>query len=246
MNSYTILAAYYDRLTTDVGYERWADYIEGHFRRHKRPIQKVVDLACGTGSLTRLLAERGYGMTAIDLSPDMLTAAAQKCEGLGVQLLCQDMCRLRLLEPMDAVVCCLDSINYVTRPRQLLRAMERVHRWLKPGGLFLFDVKTPQALMGADGQMYLDETEELFCVWRGEYFPRRRICGYGIDLFALQPDGSWRREGEYHEEYAYTTGEIAGMLEQAGFARWKLYGDLRFGPPKDGEQRVFFAAGKDG
>lgn len=115
MDSYTWLAHSYDRLTADVDYSRWADYLEWHFGRQAVPVRTVVELACGTGSLTRILAERGYEMTAVDLSADMLSFAAQKCQDLPVLFLCQDMSRLTLLEQADAVVCCLDSVNYVTR-----------------------------------------------------------------------------------------------------------------------------------
>jgi SAM-dependent methyltransferase len=245
MDSYTILAESYDLLTTDVGYPQWADYIQWHFDRQKVPVRSVAELACGTGSLTKLLAQRGYEMTAIDLSPDMLTVAADKCDGLPVRFVCQDMSRLALPEPVDAVICCLDSVNYVTRPKALQQAFHRVYRSLKPGGLFLFDAKTPLALEGADDQMYLDETEEVFCVWRGEYDPKRRVCGYGIDLFRLRPDGAWDRGSEYHEEYAYTQQELEQWLTEAGFSHIKQYGNLKKRPPRDGEERVFFAARKE-
>ena len=242
--AYTVLARYYDQLTGDVPYERWADYIQRQFHRHKSKIHSVAELACGTGSLARLLAQRGYQVTAVDRSADMLCEAEQKCRGLDVFFLCQDLTRLRLLEPVDAAVCCLDSFNYITRPSSLRQAFRGVHQALRPGGLFLFDVKTPEALEGADGQVYLDETEDLYCVWRGEYFPRRRICGYGIDLFARREDGSWLRDGEYHEEYAYTMEELQGWLEQAGFTHVKQFGSLRMSPPRQGEQRVFFTVEK--
>ena len=159
-DSYTILAQSYDRLTADVDYKKWADYIERHFQRQKQPVRTVAELGCGTGNLTSLLARRGYAMTAVDLSPDMLSIAQQKCGGLDILFLCQDMSRLTLLEPADAVVSCLDSINYIPRPAALRRTFQRVHRALVPGGLFLFDVKTPAALEGAGGQIYLDEDEE--------------------------------------------------------------------------------------
>lgn len=245
MDQYTVLAQYYDQLTTDVQYEKWADYIRRHFDRHKKPIRSVVELACGTGSLARILAQQGYQVTAVDISPDMLSVAADKCEGLDVLFLCQDMAKLTLAQPADAVVCCLDSINYVTRPAQLQKAFQRVYRALAPSGLFLFDAKTPKALEQADGQVYLDETEDLYCVWRGEYSPRRRICGFGIDLFALQPDGSWDRGGEYHEEFAYTAEELISYLENAGFTHIKQYGELKMSAPKEDEYRTFFAARKD-
>lgn len=245
MESYTVLAQFYDQLTTDVPYLRWADYIETQFARHKSPVRSVVELGCGTGTLAAILAGRGYQVTAVDLSPDMLSVAAEKCEGLDVQLVCQDMSRLALPEPVDAVVCCLDSLNYVTRPSAVQRTFQRVFDALKPGGLFLFDVKTPLALERADGQVCIDENEEIYCVWRGEYDKRRRICGYGIDLFTLQDDGSWRRDGEYHEEYAYTMAELTGWLESAGFRRIKQYGDLRLSAPKAEEARIFFTARKE-
>lgn len=244
-DAYTVLAQCYDRLTGDVGYEAWADYVERHFHRQKRPVRAVAELGCGTGSLTELLARRGYAMTAVDLSPDMLAVADQKCEGLGVLFLCQDMSRLTLLDPVDAVVSCLDSVNYVTRPAALKRTFQRVYQALAPGGLFLFDVKTPLALENAGGQTYLDEDDGLFCVWRGEYSPKRRVCGYGLDLFLREEDGRWSRGCEYHEEYAYTMDELDGFLREAGFRRVKQYGGKTMSPPKQGAERVFFAAGKE-
>ena len=245
MESYTVLAEFYDQLTTDVPYVRWANYLEKQFARHKNPIRSIVELGCGTGTLAAILAARGYQVTAVDLSPDMLSVAAEKCEELDVQLVCQDMSKLSLPAQADAVICCLDSLNYVTRPAQVQRTFQRVFRALKPGGLFLFDVKTPYALESADGQVYIDENEEVYCVWRGEYDARRRICGYGIDLFALQEDGSWWRDGEYHEEYAYTMEELSAWLGEAGFARVKQFGNLRLSTPKEGEERVFFTARKE-
>ena len=137
MDNYTFLAGSYDLLTTDVGYPQWADYVQWHFKRQKTPVRTVAELACGTGSLTKLLAERGYDMTAIDLSPDMLALASEKCGDLPVLFLCQDMSRLTLLEPVDAVICCLDSVNYVTKPAAMKRTFQRVYKYLKPGGLFL-------------------------------------------------------------------------------------------------------------
>ena len=128
MNSYEVLADRYDRLTTDVDYDRWADYLEWQFQRSGGSVRSVVDLACGTGSLLFRLAQRGYAMTGVDLSEDMLAVAADKCAQLDEPplLLHQNMAALTLLEPVDAVVCCLDSLNYVTRPRQVQRTFERV------------------------------------------------------------------------------------------------------------------------
>ena len=244
-DAYTALARCYDRLTADVDYAAWADYVERHFQKWKRPVRAVAELGCGTGSLTKQLAERGFQMTALDLSPDMLSMAEQKCRGLDVLFLCQDMSHLTLPAPADAVISCLDSVNYVTRPAALRRTFRRAYRALAPGGLFLFDVKTPAALEGADGQTYLDEDEDLFCVWRGDYSHKRRVCGYGLDLFVRERDGSWSRAGAYHEEYAYTSEQLDSFLREAGFQTIQVYGDKTMRPPREEAQRIFFAAGKE-
>ncbi|UQT48154.1 class I SAM-dependent methyltransferase [Flavonifractor plautii] len=174
--AYEFLAGCYDAFTADVHYARWADYLEKHFARSKLPIRTVLDLACGTGSLTRVLAERGYEMIGADLSQEMLAQAAEKCRGAGPIepiFLHQAMEELDLYGTIDACVCCLDSINYVTSPKKLARAFRRVHTFLMPGGLFLFDINTPQKLRGLDGQMFLDESEDAYCVWRADWSERR-------------------------------------------------------------------------
>ena len=249
MDSYQFLAGCYDELTYDVPYPRWADYIEKHFRRRGLPGNIVLDLACGTGSLTRGLAQRGYEMIGVDLSPEMLTEAAEKNRDVGEVppiFLCQPMENLDLYGTIDACVCCLDSINYVTSPKKLQQAFERVHLFLMPGGLFLFDINTPEKLRGLDGQVFLDETEDAYCVWRAEYSKRSRICSYFMDIFRLDPDsGQWNRGEELHEERAYTIPELTGFLQQAGFRDIKVYGEQKLRPPVPNEGRVFFVARKD-
>ena len=246
MASYEFLAGSYDALTTDVGYPRWADYIEGHFARLRRPVRTVLDLCCGTGSLTYELSLRGYELTGVDLSSDMLSVAEEKCRDLPnrPRFFCQSMERLRLPERVDACVCCLDSVNYILKPRKLQMAFERVYDVLEPGGLFLFDADTPEKLESMDGQVFLDETEDEFCVWRGEYSAKRRICSFWMDIFPRRGQ-IWERGGELHEEYAYTMDELEDYLKEAGFVQIKRYGELKRRPPRPGEQRVFFTAGKE-
>ena len=246
--AYEYLAQCYDQFTEDVDYERWADYVERHFARSRLPIHTVLDLACGTGSLTRLLALRGYEMIGADLSEEMLAQAAEKCRGVGDPepiFLHQAMEELDLYGTIDACVCCLDSVNYVTRSGKLARAFQRVHTFLMPGGLFLFDINTPDKLRGLDGQMFLDETEDAYCVWRAEYAPRRRMCTYGMDIFQRTEDDLWQRWEEVHEEFAYEPEELEQMLRQAGFRQIKQFGELRMRAPRAGEGRTFFAARKD-
>ena len=169
MNSYQALSAYYDRFTDDVGYADWADFFERLFAREGIQPKLVLDLACGTGSLTRILAERGYEMIGADASPEMLMQAMQNtmdCEPRPL-FLNQRMEALDLYGTVDACLCCLDSINYVTEPQTLQKAFERVHLFLEPKtGLFVFDINTPEKFACMDGNAYVREDEDVFCVWQ--------------------------------------------------------------------------------
>ena len=247
MSAYEALAASYDRLTDDVAYGEVLDFLELLLReRDKRP-ESVLDLACGTGSLSILLARRGYEMLGVDFSPEMLAMAAEKTLPEGVEppiFLCQPMEKLDLYGTVDACVCLLDSVNHVTKPAKLRKAFQRVRLFLEPGGLFVFDVHTPSHLESLDGGMFLDETEEAYCVWRTEYDRRRRICTYAMDVFQLEEEDLWVRDGEIHEEYAYTPEELTAFLEEAGFVEIRQYGNLKFRKPKAGEERIFFTARK--
>lgn len=247
MTSYEALAGSYDALTADVDYPRWARYIGRHFARAGRPIRRVLDLACGTGSLTLELAQAGYEMTGVDLSEDMLALAEEKCRQAQPRplFLHQAMESLRLPEKVDACVCCLDSVNYVLQPKKLQRAFQRVYDCLEGGGLFLFDVDTPYKLERMDGQVFLDETEEVYCVWRGEYSPKKRICSFWMDIFQRLEGDQWLRSGELHREYAYPLEDIEDYLRQAGFTHITRHGELKMTPPGAEEQRVFFAARKE-
>lgn len=249
MSSYHMLAGCYDQLTYDVDYTAWARYLERHFSKCPLPGKTILDLACGTGSLTRELALRGYEMIGVDQSPEMLAEAVEKNRGISPTeplFLCQPMEQLDLYGTVDACVCCLDSINYVTDPKKLARAFKRVHLFLMPGGLFLFDVNSPEKLEGLDGQVFLDETEDTYCVWRAEYSRRSKICSYFMDIFRLdQETGQWERGEELHRERAYTAEELTVLLKDAGFCQIQTFGDLKMRPPKAGESRIFYTARKD-
>lgn len=246
MSAYSSLAASYDGLTTDVPYETILDFLEAILRQSGKQPETALDLACGTGSMSLLLAKRGYRVIASDLSEEMLTVAAQKAADLKQPpfFICQPMQRLRLPEPVDAVFCLLDSLNYLDRPEDCRRTFERVYQSLTPGGVFLFDINTPEKLHGLDGQVFLDENEESYCVWRVEFDEADNCCYYGIDLFQKEGD-RWKRSFEQHCEYAYDPQKLAVWLKEAGFQRVEQYGDCRMETPAAGEQRIYFAAYKE-
>ena len=248
MNSYGSLARFYDDLTRDVDYPAFAGFCQYFFDSSPQlKIHTVLDLACGTGSLTRILADRGYEMIAADQSPDMLMEARSKCMGLEIPPLFiqQSMEVLDLYGTIDACVSCLDSVNYVTDPECLQEAFRRIQCFLMPGGLFIFDIRSPEFLQSLNGQMFLDETEDVYCVWRAEYTEETRICTYGVDLFERAGNGLWRRECEEHEEYAYTVDELTRYLQAAGFAHVQVCGNYALRPPLPGEDRIVLIAKKD-
>ena len=246
MSSYEGLAASYDALTTDVGYEKRADFLEKLFRRSRIPVHTVLDLACGTGSMTWLLAGRGYELIAVDGSQEMLAAAREKNAPAEVPplFLHQSMPRLDLYGTVDAAICCLDSLNYLTDPRDVQRTLRRLHLFISPGGLLTFDVRLPERLAALDGQVFLDETDDTYCVWRTEFDAKKRLCYYGMDIFRL--DGAhWTRSFEEHIEYAYEPDELLSWLQEAGFTHVRQYGDRVLRAPKQDEQRIYFSAKKD-
>lgn len=242
MSAYGALAASYDGLMADGAYRRRAAFLTRRLKCSAIPVETVLDLACGTGTIACLLAERGYEVLAADGSEEMLTQAAAKAAALDRPplFLHQSMPRLRLARPVDAVVSTLDSLNYLTAERDLRETFRRVRRWLKPGGPFLFDVNTPYKLRRMDGQLYMDETEESCCVWRTFFSEKKQVCTYQVDLFRLRPDGAWDRSFEEHRERAWSEEQLRSCLSEAGFSSVRLTGDLTDRPPKPEEDRWQF------
>ena len=242
MNCYDALAANYDALTGDVEYEKRADFLEKLFRRSRIPVHTVLDLACGTGTMTWILTGRGYEMIGVDGSEEMLAAAMSKSgsvEGIAPVFLHQSMPRLDLYGTVDGAICCLDSLNYLTDPKDVQRTFDRLRLFIAPGGVLIFDINTVEKLRALDGQVFLDETEDSYCVWRPEY--RRGICTYYMDLFQLADDDSWERSLEIHRERAYTVEELTTWLKAAGFGEIRTYGDMKLRRPGENEQRIYFS-----
>lgn len=245
MDAYKALAVSYDRLTNDVDYAATVEFYKRIMKDEGVRPRTAVDLACGTGSVTAILAKMGIPTTGVDMSEEMLTVAQQKTMNLTPRpfFSCQRLERLRLPRAVDLAVCALDSLDYITEPENCREAIQRVYKALNPGGIFIFDVNTPEKLRAMDGQVFLDEDDDVYCVWRGEFDEQTNICSYGMDLFQRQ-GRLWRRSFEEHREYAYSAETLVGYLKQAGFTRITVYGDRRMGPPEVGEQRVYIKARK--
>lgn len=245
--AYESLAGAYDRLTQDIPYEDILTFYEKIMTRYGTKPETVLDLACGTGSLSVLLAKKGYQVLGADQSVEMLTEAYEKTmqmEGNKPYFVRQKMQTLRLPYRVDCAVCCLDSLNYVTRPDDCRKALQRVYDNLNPGGLFIFDINSENKLKGLDGQLFIDEDDDVYCVWRADFDEQSRICTYGMDIF-FREGQLWQRTAEVHQEYAYTHSELTQWLADAGFRNIEVFGDRRLDAPQENEQRLFFAAKKE-
>ena len=245
MNAYHNLAASYDSLTLDVDYDAVVAFYMTILEREKLSPRTAVDLACGTGSVAIRLAKRGMQVTGVDMSEEMLCVAAQKAQNEENRptFVCQKLQDLRLPRGVDLAVCALDSMDYITDPADCRQAIRRIYKALNPGGIFIFDVNTPQKLQAMDGQVFLDENEDTFCVWRGEFDTQTNICSYGMDLFQRQ-GGLWHRSFEEHQEYAYSREQLVSYLKEAGFTSIAVYGDRRLDNPNENDLRIYLKARK--
>ena len=241
MGAYEALAASYDRLTNDVDYEATVAFYEEILQQEGLRPRTAVDLACGTGSVTAILARKGIQTIGIDMSEEMLTVASQKTS--DARFICQSLQEMRLPRAVDLAVCALDSLDYITDPEDCQEAIRRVYKYLNPGGIFIFDVNTPEKLRAMDDQVFLDEDDDVYCVWRGEFDEETNICSYAMDLF--QRKGNlWERSYEEHCEYAYSAEQLVGYLKAAGFTHIRVYGDRLLAAPQEGEQRIYIKARK--
>ena len=241
MGAYEALAVSYDRLTNDVDYEATVAFYYEILKQEGLKPRTAVDLACGTGSVTAILARRGLQVIGVDMSEEMLTVASQKTG--DAWFICQKLQELRLPKAVDLAVCALDSLDYITNPADCREAIRRTYKYLNPGGIFIFDVNTPEKLRAMDGQVFLDEDDDVYCVWRGEFDEETNICSYGMDLFQRKGD-LWERSFEEHREYAYSADQLVGYLKDAGFTHIRVYADRRLEAPTEGEQRIYIKARK--
>lgn len=248
---YSALAPVYERLSDEIDYSAWADFIESCFDKYlpARPAL-VLDLACGTGRMTRELAGRGYDMIGVDGSAEMLSEASQK-EHDGILYLLQDMRSFELYGTVGAVTCCLDSVNYLLTEKDLTACFSLVHNYLDPDGLFLFDVNTPYKFAQIYGQnAYILEdafgkgrnARNIYCGWQNCYDEKTGICDFDLSLFEEQPDGSYRRSAERQLERCYDLQALKSVLEKAGFELLGVFADYQFSAPAQTTERWYFAA----
>lgn len=241
MGGYEFLAGYYDRLTRDVDYESFADFYEELFAEKGIHVSSIVDLACGTGTLTWLMARRGYDMTGVDASSDMLMQAAKK--SAKILYLNQTLEGLNLYGTYDAAICSLDGINHIAS-ESIGEIFRRVHLFLNPGGVFIFDILPPGHFQKLNGEIFADEDEDIYCLWRAEFDSVKNTCDYVFDIFIKRADGLYERASEEYMEYVHSTEYLKNELSKSGFFQICKYGDRVISDPGEREERIFFSAVK--
>ncbi|MBE7011128.1 MAG: class I SAM-dependent methyltransferase [Ruminococcaceae bacterium] len=237
---YGDFAAIYEKLQ-DIDYEAYADYIEKIFEKEGISPELVLDLACGTGTLTTIMAKRGYDMIGIDMSFEMLDIAREKMydEELDILYLNQDMTEFELYGTVDAIICSLDGVNYLTEDGDLLKTLKLVKNYLNPGGIMVFDINSEYKLSKVLGNnTFVTEEKDIFYVWQNEYDEKSKICYFNLDFFEKQGD-KYVRYTEEQAERAYSENEIRTAAEDAVLKVMGFYSEFSFDVPSDTTQRCF-------
>lgn len=240
MTAYGPLAKSYDSLTGDVPYEAFADFYEKLLKREGGKTALLLDLCCGTGTITDILARRGYEMIGADASPEMLSEAQEKADALENCIkpvyLCQEASELDLYGTIDGALCCLDGMNYIP-PEELGEVFRRLHMFIEEGGVFAFDMHAPSHLRELDGEVFVDETEDILCLWRAEFDEEENALFYGMDIFTREGE-KWSRSEEEHVEYAHSPEDLCEMLKKSGFKTAEILTDC----PMSDSGRLFIRA----
>lgn len=244
---YTRFAEIYDRLTHDIQYSKWADYLQSAFLNFGQEPKLILELGCGTGSMAVELSKRGYEMIALDSSVDMLGRALEKAHENNVDILFinQDMRDFELYGTVDAIVCLLDSINYITSLNDVKRVFKLVYNYLNHGGLFIFDVNSSYKLSTVLGnETFYEMGEDISWIWKNTYDSNEKITTFDLTFFIKQENGLYERFDEIHNEKVFTSDEIIKALDSAGLKLLGEYGNLSFNPPRSKEERIFYIAQK--
>ena len=241
-----MFADFYDSLTDNVEYEKRADYIVNVLEKNfNHDLGLTLDLACGTGTMTMLLKEKGIDVYGVDGSYDMLTVAQQKTmeKGLNILYLCQRMESLDLYGTIDTCICTLDSLNHIVDEKVFTKAIERVSLFMNKGGYFLFDLNTfYKHRKVLANNSFVFETDEVFLAWQNT-LQENDIVDIDLDFFIKEED-LYERYSESFSERAYSLEFVEKILKKYNFVVDGVFGDLTTEPPKDNEERIIIIARK--
>ncbi len=229
---FTVIAPYYDTLMDDVEYDKWVEYLRHILKDLGLKPKRILDLACGTGTISLKLARCGYSVTGVDLSKSMIEIARKKGEGKGVRFLVGDMRTINLGERFDVVICLFDSLNNLLTEKELQETFQRVYEHLEDRGVFLFDMNTIYCLAYYwDDRSRVRENKGITSIWRTSYDQKLHISRLDISIYV--PQGNlYKRLDETHYERAYPIEVIDRLLKRAGFSKRYFFDHLTFRKPK--------------
>ena len=245
MSSYQTFAYLYDELTQNVEYEKRCDYILSFFEKNGIKSGTVLDLACGTGSMSIPFMKKGYNIIGLDYSEEMLEIASNRLSEVGnnFSLLKAKMQEFELSEKADACICCLDSINHLNNIDDVQATFKNVYDSLNNNGLFVFDVNTvyKHNEILADNTFVFDE-DDYYLVWDNETVDDRTVRIL-LDMFLFNGE-NYDRFSEEFEETAYSVEELSTWLKNSGFVNIKVYDELSYDEPKNDSERLYFVCKK--
>jgi len=248
MEAYTGFAALYDAFMEDTPYDEWKEFLIRKLKENGIEDGLVLDLGCGTGTLTEAMAAEGYDMIGVDMSEDMLQIALEKREASGADILylCQDMREFELYGTVRAVVSVCDSVNYITEPEELKEVFRLVNNYLDPKGVFVFDFNTVYKYETLIGDSVIAENrEDCSFIWENFYYPEEQMNEYEVTFF--QKEGElYRKFTENHFQRGYTLDEIKRLLAEAGLVFHEARDGNDFGPVTPESGRIFVIAGEQG
>ncbi|MCR5618958.1 MAG: class I SAM-dependent methyltransferase [Lachnospiraceae bacterium] len=236
-NTYQAFASVYDKLMNDVPYDEWAQRIDRDIRKYgvsetsgdRREAASeeeavlaserdlVVDLACGTGVVTRKLFDKGYDVFGVDISSEMLSRAADSDEERGIMYLNQDICELDLYSTIGTAVCICDSLNYLLSDEELEAAFAGVSNFLYPGGVFIFDCNTSYKYREAIGESTIAEAgDDVSFIWDNYYDEDENVNEYDLTLFIKREDGLYERAKETHLQRGIEKEDIESLASKSG------------------------------
>jgi len=248
MEAYTSFAEVYDTFMDNVPYEEWADYLEDRLKEYGVKDGLVLELGCGTGSMTELLAEKGYDMIGVDNSEDMLEIAMEKRieSGHDILYLLQNMQEFELYGTVRAIVSVCDCVNYVTEKNELQEVFRLVNNYLDPQGIFIFDFNTEYKYREVLGnQVIAEDRDECSFIWENYYDEETRINEYDLTLFIPEAGELYRRYAETHYQRNYKVEQIVDFLQQAGLVCEGMYDDYTDAGVKADSERITFVTRKE-
>lgn len=249
MASYQSFAQVYDTFMDNIDYDGWSAYLIGLLREYGICDGLVLELGCGTGSMTERLAMAGYDMIGSDLSPDMLEIAMEKkdASGLNILYLLQDMREFELYGTVRAIVSVCDPMNYILEEEDLLQVFRLVNNYLDPGGMFIFDLNTTKKYRDMGETTIAENREEASFIWENYFDEEEKINEYDLTLFIRdEEDGRFDRFEEFHEQRAYSLTEIGELIRESGMELIAMYDAFTHEPATEECERVYVIAREQG